>query len=507
MNPNSSNSGKLSILFFLFAVAALPFWGMSQSFDGFALYNDINEETAYLIDKDGNIAHSWNCTRACNYAILLKDNGNIVRGAIDFNSTLQGPASGGYLQELDSNANVIWEFKYSDANHVSHHDIALMPNGNVLMIAWDKKTAQEMQAAGYSRNEEKWPTQILEVARNGTGGQIVWQWNLWDHLIQDTDTAKPNYGVVANHPELLDINVAITGGFPNFPDYIHVNGIDYNETLDQIVFSSRFLSEIFIIDHSTTTQEAAGHTGGNSGMGGDFLYRWGNPSNFGAPFGVRNIPGPVHDPRWIPDDGRPNAGMIQFFNNEGGQGQQSTVEAIIPPRTGFTYTAPGLSGYLPTIADWTHNCLDPADGQSASDRLPNGNTFVNLSGEYMYEVDSLNNLVWQYSAGPAKAFRYTCDHPGIIALLGPNPCGAVGREEAELAGIKLYPNPTSGMLQIDGLPANKSEVSVQVWDMLGKQVWAGNHTDQIDLSSLKSGVYSVEIRVGVNRAVRMICKE
>ena len=51
-------------------------------------------------------------------------------------------------------------------------------------------------------------------------------------------------------------------------------------TLDQIVLSNHNLSEIWIIDHSTTTLEAASHSGGNSGKGGDLLYRWGNPQAY-----------------------------------------------------------------------------------------------------------------------------------------------------------------------------------------------------------------------------------
>ena len=49
-------------------------------FSGFALYNRQGNTTTYLIDENENIAHTWNLSTECNYTVLLKDNGNIVRG-------------------------------------------------------------------------------------------------------------------------------------------------------------------------------------------------------------------------------------------------------------------------------------------------------------------------------------------------------------------------------------------------------------------------------------------
>ena len=85
-------------------------------------------------------------------------------------------------------------------------------------------------------------------------------------MIQDVNSLLPNYGQISAHPELVDINlVQFTN--PNEGDWLHTNSIDYKPVLDQIVFSSRHLDKIFIIDLSTTTADAASHTGGNSGMG------------------------------------------------------------------------------------------------------------------------------------------------------------------------------------------------------------------------------------------------
>ena len=483
----------------------------SQEFNGYTLYNETNRNTTYLIDKNGDIAHTWSLERPCNYAVLLMENGNIMRGAQAVGNQIGGAAVGGMVQEIDPDGNVIWEFIYSDEMHVSHHDISLMPDGNVLLIAWEVKSLAELREMGYTgTSSQLYPTHLIEVSQKGTGGEIVWEWHIWDHMIQDTDPAKSNYGVIADHPELLDINVETSrrsGPGGGGGDWFHVNGVDYNPENDQIVFSSRFLSEIFIIDHSTTTEEAASHSGGNSGKGGDFLYRWGNPENYGVS-GTRRILGPVHDARWIPDDGRPRGGYIQFFNNDG-TGSRSTTDAIIPPvaQDGFNYEWTPGQPYAPDQADWRHVCLSNASGQSAANSMPNGNTFVNLSRGYMYEVDQNDNVVWQYAEGPAKAFRYTCEHPGIQVLIDSgyieNLCLRTSNLDETVVDLTIFPNPGNGRFTIG---ASHDILSLRAFNLLGSRLTVEKlNKNEYAISNQTEGVYiiSVELENGRNVLSRL----
>lgn len=388
------------VLFLLFTIP-----GFSQSYDGYTLYFPQNGTKAYLIDLAGNNYHTWTFgsnQKTC-YSSYLLPGGVLLRSVNKQGNYFNGGPISGEVQKVDWNGNVIWDFVYSTQEYCTHHDIHPMPNGNVLLISYERKSASEVVQAGCAQSLEMWPDKIVEIQPSGTnGGTVVWEWHIWDHLVQSHDPTKSNYGVVADHPELLNIN------YRTNKDWVHMNGIDYNEELDQIVFSSHALNEVYVIDHSTTTAQAASHSGGNSGKGGDFLYRWGNPEAYQAS-GTANF-NVVHDAHWVPgDDPRfPNA--LCGYNNHGGAGGKTCVDIFNPPYNGYNYSHTPGTAYLPGTYYWRNTYSgNYSSNNGNSQQLPNGNTLIciGLSG-FMYEIDSNQNQIWSKSVGGtiAQVFRY-----------------------------------------------------------------------------------------------------
>jgi hypothetical protein len=391
-------------------------------YDGYTFYGPMSGNTIYLVDMNGTIVHTWNCSNGCGYNQYLLEDGTILCSGDYWNSSIMGGGGTGRIQKIDWNGNILWDFLYSSSTYQLHHDLEIMPNGNVLAIAWEVKTAAETTAAGRSQAREIWPDTIIEVQPSGSnGGTIVWEWHAWDHLIQDYDSSKANYGVIADHPELLDVNSGENaGGWGG--DWMHVNGISYNPELDQIVFSAHYLNELYVIDHGTTTWEAAGHTGGRYGKGGDILYRWGNPLNYNRGDASDQFFYTIHNAYWVAQ-GLPGAGNIIAFNNgnSGSGGYSSSIEEMTPPSDGNgNYTInPGIP-YGPDQPVWRYSASGFfSNGQSGSQRLPNGNTLICETGGTIFEVTRNGQVVWEHtpqSSLVARALRYSVDYPGLSRL-------------------------------------------------------------------------------------------
>jgi hypothetical protein len=451
------------------------FLNETESFDGYTLFAPTRSGTTYLIDNAGHQVQSWESQFNPGLAVYLLANGHLLRTAnTGGNPTINAGGAGGAVEEFTWDGTLLWSFEYSNSQYRLHHDIEYLPNGNVLMIAWENKTVTEAIEAGrnpdYLADGALWPDHIIEIQPDGaSGGSIVWEWHVWDHLIQDYDPSMENYDVVAEHPELVDLNYAASSNQLNHADWNHINGIDYNATFDQIILSVHNFSEIWIIDHSTTVAEAAGHQGGNSSHGGDLLYRWGNPQAYDAGSINDRLLFAQHDAQWIEDD-MPGAGNILIYNNGLGRpaGTYSTVDEITSPvdeEGNYTMPSPG-EAYGPVAQAWVYQAENPTDFFSANisgaSRMPNGNTLIcEGSNGRFFEVSPESGIVWEY-VNPVVA-------AGPMTQGNPIPAGPNGQEN-NVFKIWRYAGDYSGFDGVDLSPGDLIELPDEIVEEFNYQI-------------------------------------
>ena len=459
------------------------------AFEGYTLISPLRSGTSYLIDMEGEVVHRWETARAPgNLAYLLED-GRLLRPVrIEDNPVFFGGGIGGGVQELDWDGKLTWDFTFSSKERIHHHDVEPMPNGNVLLIAWEHVPPERAIALGRDREVVDangwWPDAIYEIEPvRPDGGRVVWEWHALDHLVQERDKAKPGYGPIAQHPGRIDVNgdhtperpqtaeerrrerelrermsrLGYAGGRDdadarppdqrggrNHADWLHTNSVDYHAGHDLILLSTPRLSEVWILDHSTTSEEARGASGGRRGKGGEILYRWGNPRVYGAGGEADRRLFSQHDAQWIPD-GHPGAGNVLVFNNGNGRpgGEHSSVDELalpFDPETGFRRE--GSAPFEPREPAWSYSAPDPGSFYSffisGAQRLRNGNTLI-CSGAQgrVFEVTREGGIVWEYwnphggeiaasfgGAAPEqpsrvdpkalfRATRIPADHPGL----------------------------------------------------------------------------------------------
>lgn len=409
--------------------------------------------STYLMNLDGEIVHVWQGKESTLHS-YLKDDGGIFRLEVDPDfPVFAGGGQAGIIREYGWDGDLEWTFRYVSDQYLTHHDFAVMPNGNILAISWEAKTREQAIEAG--RNPELtpkagiWPDKIIEVEpQSPEGGKVVWEWHMWDHLVQDFDETKQNYGNISEHPRKIDLNahahvdhmteeqVAMMKKQGNMTsnatpdnlgsDWAHVNSIVYNADLDQIAVSSQSFGEIWIIDHSTTAEEAKGSTGGRWGHGGDLLYRWGNPATYGSGGPEDQRLFGQHDVKWI-EEGKPGAGNLIVFNNDvmspeskfpnafAAMGARETINIAIGDLSNYSsvleieptvdengaYILEEGGSFGPDEPSWMYTAPDKysfyAPFVSGVHRMENGNTFI-TSGPRgrMMEVTPSGKVVWEY---------------------------------------------------------------------------------------------------------------
>ena len=410
-------------------------WDADKAYSGYTIVSPSRVDGVYLIDMSGEVVKYWPDLTG----LYLAEDGTLVGGK-----------RGAGFVEVDWDGNVLWEYSETRESYHPHHDDLRIYNAALdqytrLFIAnvdlsHDEVIALGADPARAERYEDVQMDAIVEVDREGN---VVWEWHFSDHLIQDRFPSKKNHvgegRTLADHPGRMDIN----WGVPSV-DYMHSNGIDYNPELGHIAISSNRFFEIYIIDHDGTF--VAGDPGESrrlaAGEAGDFLYRFGNPANYGQgdfpyysdkewfilPYAGHRQIGGNHDIQWI-KDGLPGAGNLMLFNNgmsvpraQRDRDAQSEILVINPyldgdgvdrghyvdpPEAGYTFIPEvDARGRSPPVTRWVStqivDAYRPLDAfvsyhGSGVQRLPNGNSLVSLARPgRLVEVAPDGEVVWEY---------------------------------------------------------------------------------------------------------------
>ena len=357
----------------------------ARAYTGYTLFSPFRGENSYLIDMYGNVVHYWPYPE-----------GSSVPGS----------------EAIEKHAR-------------------LLEDGTLLRGFIDRAKRE---------NYASRPDGIVEVDMDGN---VIWEWNISDHLVQNYSSEHPNYGVVSEYPGKMDPNFG--GGVGG--DWIHINGFDYNEVLDQVVINNSIFSEFYVVDHGATfiPGDPEGSVELAAGDEGDFIFRWGNPCVYDSgecPRSINEGQSSVdghqqvfrtHDIQWI--RGReitpfgsdlPGAGNFLVFDNGNRHlGNRFSRLVEIDPYDGpmerGVYIPETDAGYLQQSRGmgatqrqntyrasnvskqivWAYaSNLENAfysNYISGTQRLPNGNTLA-CSGAHghFFEVAPEGEVVWEY---------------------------------------------------------------------------------------------------------------
>jgi hypothetical protein len=509
------------------------FLNTPESYNGYTLLDPMGSTNTHLIDNCGHVINTWTSDYASGGACYLLDDGSLVRGC-RVSGAFSGGGVGGRLERRSWDNALLWSLDWADEDKHHHHDFAWMPNGNVLVLAWEVRSAEEAGAAGRINPQTMWPESITEIAPTApSGGDVVWEWHAWDHLIQNADSTLPQFGDPSEFPGKIDVNFGAVGGSggpggASSGDWTHANALAFNPELNQIALSSRRFSEIWILDHNTTSQEAAGPAG-------DLLYRYGNPEAYGRGTAEDRKFFGQHDVQWLPE-GHPQEGQLAVYNNGGDRPEClcSSVDVWEPPLlNNGTYSLLNSAPFGPAAASWTYpetlNLGFFSPNISGVQPQPNGNYLIcEGAAGHLFEVTQGGEIVWDYvnpegnfGVSPQgstpqqnnvfRAYRYGPDYPGFQGrdMTPGEPLEGASSFACELHQVEdttssgtnplplprqlfAYPNPTTGILFVT-FPSQGTWAVSHLSGKVAQRGWVSSPSQvSLNLGGLQAGFWLLE---------------
>jgi len=432
--------------------------------------------TMVMIDNYGNLVHYWH-TNNVNHTLItgpgpvpqFTADGHFIAACdnrVNKNNSVTSPVALGAgdndsIVELDWNSNLVYSTGDSlyAVNYSAHHDYRKMWNKALGEYTYLALTMQAYGAAdavalgadpvydttnGYKSGWS--PDGLVEMDQDHN---IVWRWSFADHVVQNYDATKvgafvdtfgyPNPGAVfgeaTDFPGKLNINQLNDNKQGPCKDWNHCNSIDYNPTLGHVVINAKHWSELYVIDHDGTfvsTDDFEANRAAAQGTGGDFIYRFGNPHNYGQGThggyrdeGNHQIFG-AHNIQWIGESAGSSYAGFSAFGELPGEGNMlifdnscwnpnGTASVVLEWNPFFDstrtdtgdYVNPPEAGYQAsgTLRGYSNQVVWKYEGGtgfysnyiSGAQRLPNGNTIV-CSGavSHYFEVTPSGSVVWEY---------------------------------------------------------------------------------------------------------------
>ncbi len=131
-----------------------------------------------------------------------------------------------------------------------------------------------------------------------------------------------------------------------------------------------------------------------------------------------------------------------------------------------------------------------------------GGTDAALVGEPIVQRDPAT-MAWNYIDFGAGAGPETTSE-GFYTLNGD--CDVLSVNENLLSQISVFPNPTSGILNLK-MPASVEVISTTMFDILGKKVNVAYSNGTINTSSLSQGVYLLKVETSAGTLTQKVVKQ